>query len=183
MVLGSDQDKLELEEGDVIRLDATTEAVAHLRPREITLYSPGLLYGGNKPILEAGEAPTLLQFLAWQYRPMLNDELKALESNQNSSSAHLWSPDEVSQALSKRTDVGPFAVLPYPDWARVEIRRLREDGTEEVIPVNLRAAIDACTEETLLEEARAVDRPLQWGDQVALPVMEPKGDAPWNGLD
>ncbi len=69
-----------------------------------------------------------------------------------------------------------------PDFSRIRIRRLQEDGSEKTIDVNLADIVSASSDATTVEEARAADIPLQGGDIVELPVLPENADQPWRGL-
>ena len=92
-----------------------------------------------------------------------------------------WDVVRVSQWL-RELRIEPLAILPYPDWSRLQNRRLDEDGTEAIIPINLQEAIDACQDETAPVEARRWDHLLRRGDIVELPILaEAQRIEPWTG--
>lgn len=184
----SEAEQLVLMEGDRIKVTPLPSS-AQEKERLISLVSPGQLFGRSypsAPIFEwegYSEAPTLLQFLAWQYAPIPLHEVmgkkRSEEEQRHALQQWLADPAALGEAAIKSAALEPRAILPYPDWSRLVIRRLNNNLWEEMIPVDLEAAMRACSEAMTEEEARAFDIPLQFGDLVVLPVFEEHPDDPW----
>jgi len=156
-------------EGDRIVLPLATPSpeTTLARTSEVRLVSPGLWFGKSIPVTSETTAPTLLQVLAIAYQS--DKTLSPFLSPLN--------PAEIASHL------GPApAILPYPDLARLRIRRLNADGTETLIPVDLQNAAASCRESTSREEARKFDVELQAGDIVELPMIESQKGKPWPGF-
>ena len=74
-------------------------------------------------------------------------------------------------------------ILPYPDFSKIVIHRLKGDaGEEESLPVDLLAAMQAPALQTPAD-ARRADVALQWGDVVEIPVDPVFHPEPWTHLD
>jgi len=174
LTLGSaEARKFELAEGDRIVLpsvSADDPEAKKARLAEVRLRSPGLWFGLGADASEYSTPPTLLQMIALAYQS--DKELSPFVSP----------PDlpKIVNVLGSRNLV--TSILPYPDLARLRIRRLNADGTETLIPVNLQNAAASCRETTSREEARKFDVELQAGDIVELPVLESKKGKPWPGF-
>jgi ankyrin repeat protein len=75
----------------------------------------------------------------------------------------------------------PLKLLPHPDYSKIVIRRLKDDGKEERIPVDLAAIISAAAPDLPAEAARKADIPLRWGDIVEIPQIAGRAGTPWKG--
>lgn len=185
--LGSAEAAFELKEGDVIHVTRDEAAATKARASQIAFRSPGLLFGTTYEFSEDTEGPpSLLQLIAWQYAPLPQNYLDYLAKKLRSDEPALWPPEAISRVIISPVFVqlrtAPLAILPFPEWSRLQIRRLEEDGSESVIPVNLQEAIEACSDATTPEEARGYDRPLQKGDIVEVPVLPDTEGRSWTGL-
>lgn len=189
----SEAEQLILMDGDRIEVTPLPSNAQQKEPR-ISLISPGLLVGESYPSATRipnwegySDPPTLVQFLTWHYAPISLELWGAtMPREQARQFFQEWSTDP--DALAKRVidysrAMEPRAILPYPDWSKLVIKRLTEEGWNETIPVDLEAAMRACDETMTEEEARAFDVPLQFGDLVELPVLEERSDEPWTGFD
>lgn len=185
--------RIPLKEGDVLELVGAPAALVPVDNTvqiqtgpgissisEIMLVSPGLPF--SKSIPSSGEQmPSLIQFLA------------AVHTVPDAESLAHWVMAEKSGSLSKLTGKAPpetwdgfepQMVLPRPDWSKVSIRRLVGKDEYNDIPVDLAAAIAACTDATTPEEARKFDIALKPGDAVLLPLRpETAGESAWTGWD
>lgn len=80
--------------------------------------------------------------------------------------------------FSKRIQAGEIpVVLPHPDFSRIRIKR-----KDEILEIDLSAAIQRCGDDTPLAEVRKADVPLQPGDVVELPQKPGTGDQAWTGF-
>jgi ankyrin repeat protein len=80
--------------------------------------------------------------------------------------------------FSKRIQAGEIpVVLPHPDFSRIRIKR-----KDEILEINLSAAIQRCGDDTPAAEARQADVSLQPGDVVELPQKPGTRDQAWTGL-
>jgi hypothetical protein len=80
--------------------------------------------------------------------------------------------------FSKRIQAGEIpVVLPHPDFSRIRIKR-----KDEILEINLSAAIQRCGDDTPATEARQADVPLQPGDVVELPQKPGTRDQAWTGF-
>lgn len=80
--------------------------------------------------------------------------------------------------FSKRIKAGEIpVVLPHPDFSRIRIKR-----KDEILEVDLSAAIQRSGDDTPAEEARQADVPLQPGDIVELPQKPGTRDQAWTGF-
>ncbi len=75
-------------------------------------------------------------------------------------------------------------VVPNPDFAHIVIHRLKEDSNEEdSVLVDLAAIIRSRDwSESILDDARAADVALQWGDVVEIPQFADVANYKWTGL-
>jgi ankyrin repeat protein len=80
--------------------------------------------------------------------------------------------------FSKRIQAGEIPViLPHPDFSRIRIQR-----KDEILEINLSAAIQRCGDDTPAAEARQADVPLQPGDVVELPQKPGTREQAWTGF-
>ncbi len=130
---------------------------------------PGWRYSDESNATPGITLPTLVQALA-DLDGRWARQLGAPDSNQILPS---WFQARVSS---------PVFVFPFPDFSRIQIRRLQEDGSERVIPVDLDPLIAAAAQGTLTsEQARSADLPLQGGDVIELATREDKREEVWKG--
>jgi len=165
-----------LEAGDkmVVRWKPFADQGIEGRRKKVRIQGEGLIMAGTYENQQAStpwlNLPTLVQALA-DLDGRLAKYLGAPASN-----------EILPEWLQRRT---PFAVslFPFPDFSRIQIRRLKEDGSEEVIPVNLEPMISAAGQGKLTtEEARKADIELQGGDIVEIPSRPSKPDEAWKGI-
>ncbi len=84
--------------------------------------------------------------------------------------------------LFVRFAAGPVPVVPsHPDFSKIRIRRLGQDGKENVLAIDLTDAISRCTDATPPAEAAKADVMLQEGDIVELPLHQDRLGQPWTG--
>ncbi len=80
--------------------------------------------------------------------------------------------------FSQRVQAGEVPViLPHPDFSRIRIQR-----KDEILEIDLSAAIQRCGDDTSSAEARQADVPLHPGDIVELPQKPGTGDQAWSGF-
>ncbi len=89
--------------------------------------------------------------------------------------------EDLPGAVGTLVEQSPEGVLPHPDFSKIRLRRLTDDGKEDVRQVDLSAMI-ATAGETGDGELRRLDVPLRKGDIVELPLREDRLDQPWTGL-
>jgi len=179
-----------LQEGD--RLVITTRKSAFSRSAKVMLTVPGfpvMRYFGansnnprtNTPPLST--CPTLVQAIVDTYAPpWRRDWFSRRYGDQD------IKPWMVAAYLDGVSDALP--TLPgHPDFSRIRIRRLAEDGDpfseaedESILDVDLSAAIARCTDETPNAVAQSVDIPLRPGDIVELPLHEDRFGQQWTGF-
>jgi ankyrin repeat protein len=173
-------EKFQLEAGDRVSLEISDQVRADLaakRREKVILKADGYPFAksfgvnsDDKPV--AASIPTLIQALVDTQVP--------------------WSPGWMYLANIKTLDLaalsnelGPFfrfSLLPHPDLANIRIRRLQDDGAENVIEVNLTEIIAASTDQTTPEEARKADVMLQPGDVVEVSLLKDRLGEPWKGF-
>jgi ankyrin repeat protein len=74
-------------------------------------------------------------------------------------------------------------VIPDPDFARIQIHRLKQDSAaEELLEINLIPAIQQVTVDTPGTEARKLDVPLKPGDIVEIAPRKDSKAEPWTGF-
>ena len=106
---------------------------------------------------------------------------------------YAWTPQQLDQPELLQTadeptlqqlltDESPPVILPHPDFSNIRIRRLEPNGSENIVKVDLAAAIARCSDTTTAAEAREVDLELRPGDVVDLPLKAPADAAPWTGF-
>ncbi|MDB6072046.1 MAG: hypothetical protein JWL81_3217 [Verrucomicrobiales bacterium] len=185
--------EIPLKEGDILELEGPPAALVPVgntvqiqsgpgfsSVSQVMLLTPGLPFSKSIPC-SGDEVPSLIQFLA------------AVHSVPDAQTLTKWIMAEKSGSLSKLTGKAPpeawdglelQLVLPRPDWSQVRIRRLVGNDEYKEIPVDLAAAISACTDATTPDEARKYDIALKPGDAVLLPVRpETAGESAWSGWD
>lgn len=86
-----------------------------------------------------------------------------------------------SWLISRQDGDFPLRFLPHPDYSKIRIRRLNDDGSETVIPVDLTAIIAAAGPDPTAESARKKDVVLLHGDIVEVPQLPGQGGKPWQG--
>lgn len=147
---------------------------------EITLLSPGLPFSKSMTVTGNSGSPTLIEFLAASWPAAGAEAWKKMSATENVSRFTELTGKSAVEALAGEW---PQSVLPHPDWSQLKIRRVGESGETTEIPVNLAAAIAACTEATTPEEARKSDVALKVADVILLPVRQDQRDQPWTGWD
>ena len=109
--------------------------------------------------------PTLVQVLTDSYASIWR-----ISANQE--------PGSRFAEISKRVQTGEIArILPHPDFSRIRIQR-----KDETLEIDLTAAIQRCTDDTLPAEARNSDVSLHPGDVVELPQKPGTMDQAWTGF-
>lgn len=175
--------KFQMEAGDLLKLEISTSAqvredMAKALRQVVTLKAVDhpfeKILGGEvddgKPV-EAG-IPTLIQAL--------------VDTQVPSSSNWRYFAEEKTVDLVKMYGVDAlhgFTLLPHPDLANIRIRRLMEDGAENVIEVNLAKAIAESTDQTTAEDAKKADVMLQPGDVVEISLLKDRLGEPWKGFN
>jgi ankyrin repeat protein len=169
-----------LQAGDTLRF-TSPPAPANpeiLRPSKVFVTSPGLpfsrtygeFYNFEKPALTS--IPTLIQVLAdlsgdWTITP------KSAPSDP--ASLETWLAENATSLL-------PLQLLPHPDYSKIQIRRLKDDGSETIIPVNLQSIITTAGPDVTAEVAKKSDITLQFGDIVEIPQKSDQTGKPYQGL-
>ena len=72
--------------------------------------------------------------------------------------------------------------LPHPDFSSVAIRRMKEDGGEEVIHVPIGEYLNACNADTPEAECRAKDVELRPGDIIELKARYERAAEAWERI-
>jgi ankyrin repeat protein len=173
-------EKFQLQAGDRVKLEISDEVRTQIEAKRrdyVTLTMNGYPYAksfgpnfGGKPVL--GSIPTLIQALVDTQVPWHPDWMKLSASDNFDMTT-----------LSKET--GPFdhfSLLPHPDLSNIRIRRMQEDGAENVIVVNLAQIIAASTEPATAEEPRKLDVMLQLGDVIEVSLIKERVGEPWKGF-
>ncbi len=127
---------------------------------------------------EGSTPPTLVQAIADAWSPWQDFRLGDLRREQSHEAFAL-------RALGMENENGEewASVVPRdPDFSRIRIRRLAEDGSETVLSVDLENAILASSEETSPTEARLADVELQPGDIVEIPLRDAQTGVDWQGF-
>lgn len=164
-----------LEAGDRLRVEWRDDILRLPRQDEVVLTIPGKPFVRGFP---SHTPPTLVQAIADAWSPWREINPYYVEMQD----------DEASLARRAARQSAPagedwVSVVPRdPDFSRIRIRRLAEDGGETVITVDLEKAIRDCTENTPVEEARLTDMPLQAGDIVEIPLRDPQAGVDWRGF-
>ncbi|MCW1886125.1 ankyrin repeat domain-containing protein [Luteolibacter flavescens] len=186
-----------LQSGDRVKVEVPAQdqaALLELRKKRIAVRAAGLPYGWTMdcasgyttakhevgsppprpplaPVLATALAPTLCQILA---------ETQVVPS--------AWGRGYLKDGPAERIPVelqgraGDLTVLPHPDLSRIRILRLRDNGTEEMVEVDLSRIIAATGDDVSAEEVRKLDTQLQPGDVVELSVQQDRLGQPWKGL-
>lgn len=146
------------------------------RLSRVTLTSPGIPYtrhfGTTRPAevrAAAASLPTLLQALAETLAPAEWSGVPRV-------------PADVPPWLAEHASDFPITILPHPDFSKIRLRRLQDSGEEEVLDIDLAAAIAGSTEATTAQEARRSDLVLRPGDIIELPLRQDRKGEPWKGL-
>lgn len=172
--------KFQLQAGDRVNLEISDEVRTELAARRrdyVTLTMAGYPYArsfgthvGGKPV--QASIPTLIQALVDTQAPWHPDWMK-------------WSESDKFDLSTLSREAGPldhFSLLPHPDLSNIRIRRIEEDGRENVIDVNLAQIIVTSTDPATAEETRKLDVMLQLGDIIEIsPIKERLGE-PWRGF-
>jgi len=145
---------------------------------EIVLLSPGLPFSKSMTVTGNSGNPTLIEFLAASWPTPGAEALKKMTAAEKVGGVTELSGRNAGEALAGEW---PQSVLTHPDWSQLKIRRVGENGETTEIPVNLAAAIAACTDATTPEEARTADVVLKVADTILLPVRGDQQDQPWTG--
>jgi len=174
-----------LRAGDEVKLETSEKARAEIaaqRKDRIGVKAAGLPYGWttycasgfSDPFATAPSpipvrTPTLFQILAeTQAAPEAWSKLADL--------APEWIPANLRKASQ------PATILPHPDWSRIRILRLKEDGSEQAIEVNVARWIEEADANAPADEIKKHDVALQAGDMVELGVHEDRLGQPWKGM-
>jgi hypothetical protein len=75
-----------------------------------------------------------------------------------------------------------FAYVQRPDLSKIRIRRLKEDGTENTVNIDLAKTIADTPEDASIEEVRKADVELRMGDIVEISSLPADDAKPWTGL-
>jgi ankyrin repeat protein len=169
-----------LQAGDKLRFNSppVPDEAEKLRTRKLFVTSPGLpfsrtygeFYDFDLPSLTS--IPTLFQVLTdltgdWTKTPKPSpSDPTALEN---------WLADNSISLL-------PLQLLPHPDYSKIQIRRLKDDGSETIIPVNLQSIITTAGPDVTAEVAKKSDITLQFGDIVEIPQKAAQAGKPYHGL-
>jgi hypothetical protein len=174
------------EDGDVITVKRGDPVKStDLRRNKIVLTVPGKMMAWQLP---GGDLePTLMQFFAEVYGPSFRPVELAFSDAKSladvAAKIQTMTPQELAAKLWRaNAPVAGRAVITWPDWAHVKVRRLSGSG-EETISVNVAEAMAALKPETTREDLKAVLMPLKPGDIVELPVQGDHPPGPWPGLD
>ncbi|WP_035607032.1 ankyrin repeat domain-containing protein [Haloferula sp. BvORR071] len=168
-------------------LEAGDKVVVHWKPyrdqgiearrKELRVQAEGFFagsyYSKEDPFEERsaeGTLPTLIQALA------------DLDGRWASNFGEAPRDNEIQPAWLQKKTPYPVVLLPYPDFSRIKIRRLEENGQERVIAVNLDPLVAAAAQGSLtVEQARGADQALQGGDIVEIPTRPDKLNEAWKG--
>lgn len=190
---GSETNNAEPQDGDVITLTASlpmspgwkaedADKLRKIEKQNLWIRVPGSLFSWNIDINEA--APSLLQLLSHFYSaasPGIFGNLNESAETQFAAMAKLEGK-ALSDALENNAQDYARQIVMWPDWAGIKIRRRTPDRTEQIIPVDLAAAMASLPAEATSEAARKADVLLQAGDVIELPFLN-KLDQKWPGLD
>jgi hypothetical protein len=171
----SNQQPFPLEAGDRLRVDWRDDILRLPRQDEVVLTIPGKPFHRSFP---SDTPPTLVQAIIDAWSPWW--EILANVSLPQDDEASL--ARRASRQSASDGENWVSAVPRGPDFSRIRIRRLAEDGSETVITVDLEKAIRDCTENTPVEQARLTDMPLQAGDIVEIPLRDPQAGVIWQGF-
>jgi len=179
--------RFRLNPGDQMKLETSAKAREEIdaqRKTQIGVTAPGLPYGWTTPCtrglspegldsyplpLIPGIQPTLFQLIAeTQALPPDWSELAELSPE--------WIPASLRLFYQKQT------ILPHPDWSRIRIRRLKGDGSEDIIEVNMTRWMEEADTNASPDEIKKHDLSLQAGDIIELQVHEDRPGQPWKGL-
>ncbi|MES2705942.1 MAG: ankyrin repeat domain-containing protein [Verrucomicrobiota bacterium] len=148
--------------------------------RGIVLLSPDLPFSGSLTVTGNSGRPGLIEFLAASWPAVGAEALKKMTDAEKTVRVTELTGTNAMEALAGEW---PQSVLPHPDWAGLKIRRAAENGEFTEIPINLAAAIAACTDATTPEEARKSDVELKPADAIILPIRQDRRDQTWTGWD
>jgi len=152
------------------------------RASEIRLLSPGTPFTS---VIFAKVGPSPQERASAVTMPTLFQAVAELDGrNQSSMKGAPSTPDLLGPWMCTKGLIGRIApvILPHPDLSKITIRRLKEDGGEEAIRVDLSSALEAAGEGMTPEAAHGHDRLLQPGDIVEIPVRDDQVGKPWLGL-
>ncbi|WP_193212455.1 ankyrin repeat domain-containing protein [Luteolibacter marinus] len=186
---GGGPSDFQLEEGDTLKL-ILPPPPAKVPPREdgqwwetpearlsrVTLHVPGHPFVRHFGVTRktdirpaAPTVPTLLQALADVLAPTYGNGPNV-------------EPDKLVGAMIQATYFNPVVVLPHPDFSKIRLRRLLDDGNEEVRVIDLATVIRASSETTTTGDARSADLVLQGGDIIELPLLKDHSGETWKGV-
>lgn len=171
-----------LQAGDEVIFKDGPEAENPGRRSEIRIVSPGIPYTTvihlESDVPAQQERPPLAMPTLFQTIAELDGRNQSI-MQRAPSEAEALGPWMCSKGMTGQ--LAPM-ILPHPDLSKITIRRLKQDGGEEAIRVDLSAALEAADGGLTPEAARGHDRILQAGDIVEIPVLEGHAGKPWQGL-
>jgi len=175
--------KFPLQDGDELNLELPPDMEARFKERRkqvVELCAPGFPYRSFFPAYVRQDQdlppvpclPTLAQLLVEAY------------GGKDAIDPRYFSGDEIRSLgiLMGRLQSRSMPVLPYPDLGQIGIRRLREDGTEEVLAIDWSKAIAEVNAGQPAEECKKLDILLQAGDVVELRVRKDRPAGDWRGF-
>lgn len=165
-----------LEAGDTLRLTAPAGPAdaEKLRKTQLLITSPGIPFVRRHSFQDIFESP------ADSSLPTLIQTLVDVTGYWSKNMRH--APDDPAEFASWLINGDfPLHFLPHPDYSKIRIRRLNDDGSETVIPVDLAATIAAAGPDLTADSAREKDILLRHGDIVEVPQLPGQAGKPWQG--
>jgi ankyrin repeat protein len=168
-----------LEPGDKLRLTnlPTPEDLKSVRPDQLLVTSPGTplnrRYGHTHEGMEIAQSslPTLIQILA-----DLTGQWTTF--TRGAPADHTVFPSWLTRSMPSDFTL---QFLPHADYSKIRIRRLNDDGSETIIPIDLAGTIAAADPALTPEAARKADTLLRLGDIVEIPQQPGQAGKPWKG--
>ncbi|MEM9236749.1 MAG: hypothetical protein AAGB14_08225, partial [Verrucomicrobiota bacterium] len=159
----------------VIKLsDEATANLKNLSHHHVTLKVNGTSYS---QAIRAYPGTSLIEFLtAMHSSEFWSWSRDRLHGYSNDPDVRLGQFFQTVASHSLQTPV----VLPHPDFSKLKIHRLNEDGTRSVIEIDLAKEIAACTETTSPIQARSADIELMREDIIRLDLKST--DEAWTGF-
>lgn len=175
--------KFSLQEGDELKLEIPAEVetkIRESRKNHVAVRAPGHPYQiffppsrvEGAPPVEPPLLPTLAQLLAEIYGG----------SRAEVEAESVKDPKILGNLATYQDFPISYSVLPYPDFGKIRIVRLREDGTEETLSLDWLAAIAAVKADSAAEEFKKLDVVLQAGDIVELQMKKDRPAEEWHGF-